>query len=163
MRYRIRPRATLLALALTLGAPSCAATTRALYGPSTPQQVSEYAAAVDALERARETDDPADDEVAEAEIARIEQDIFMSKAGPLVGGLSLIPGVGPWAAALSPILLPIVGAFGARGRKHLANVVRDLNPQSGRPFSEVFGDLARFFGWAHSSEASKAAAEAETA
>lgn len=123
------------------------------------------------LEDAVPADAPAIQEELDAlqvEIARLEGVAVRNTYGPVWGTLTALPVVGPYLAFLGPFAgtfaLPL---FSKRGRKHYWSMVRNVTPGvagagGGRgvdPIAAVL-DLARAFGMAHSSDASKAAATA---
>lgn len=126
------------------------------------------------LEMARAGDDPVTVAELEAELesvqgalAQLEVKVIRDRFGVLAPAVGVATGGGslPWQALFAP-LLPLLSR---RGRKHYWNAVKRVNPfpsddpVAGGGISPINAslDVLRAWGFLHSSDASKAAAEQE--
>ena len=92
-------------------------------------------------------------ELAEAELLELEKVRIKDEGMGWFNVLGALPVVGPYVKGLEWLALPLVPALlGSRGRKHLKNVIKDVNPMSGRSGTEILSDLRKYFGGKHTEE-----------
>lgn len=170
---------TILPLLLIAGLFACAAMNRENVGSQAPELLpafeqaqkdeaalkAEVADAAAAIEAAKLTEDPADDEAAEArarelapklealesQLRQLEVAFNQRQAEPFLGPLdAFIPG------GKELITLGLIPLLGARGRRHYANTIR--NASKGQVLTAL-GDILKAYGLQHSTpESAKAAA-----
>jgi hypothetical protein len=159
----------MMTLTLLLAMPGCGP----IQGMMNPDESASYEKLITQearLMEAVETDPSLQVELdaVQVEIAELEGVAKRRVLGPIWGRLTMIPVVGPYLALAGPfaatLLIPLTNR---RGRKHYWSLVKNITPgvkgsdgTKGPAPVSALADLARAFGMAHSSEASKAAAGA---
>lgn len=140
-----------LGLLLVLASISSCAVDRARM---TPDQVVTHEQLEQEYVAAEASGDPVALAAAEAKLEAYENEVMRQQAGPVIGALASLPGVGPMTALLSPLLLAGLPLLSKRGRQKLKDAAKGTKT--------VVGHVAGAYGMKHSTPASEAAASSST-
>lgn len=110
----------------------------------TPPQAMTLEALEQEKAAAEASGDPVAIATAEAKLDKFDEDVMRERAGPILGALAAVPGVGPISMVLAPLVLAGLPLLSKRGRSHLKNAVKGV--------ATIGSSVAKAYGMKHTAD-----------